>query len=583
MRKQYLASLAAATLLTLSACQKEEPIDTTSGAKRTPIYVENFTSDTKMTIDGGSTVLWSDGDYIQGAIGDDPSDPELHSQGIFTHSYRVNIDENGDAYLENCPDGQFIATFGAIEIEDNGFYLPDEVQAYSTNGGIITSVILSDGKQKIDLPMIAYRENGSGPLTFRHLSAAVNVTIWNKASSALFIDSIFVQSDNYALYRPSSFTVDITGTAPPILPQDQSTIGNVPVPAENKVLKMAFTGNNQIAVEATQTLQVPILPLGNEGNLTITVKAHISLPGAPRGQQDYTFTHTSSVPASGLPCNQVLEAKIKFDPLNNSKITTHGLFSVSSTKKVYFSRGNLTIDPGYGSYEGYNPFSFWDEQYKYSGNKGSNYYRSSENIRSERTPPQDLFCWGTGNSPLNRENYSTDIWGRGNIPIIVDGETLTGWTLLTANEWNYLFHTRKQAGTNANLYFKAKIYNPNGIIGSASFITYADGYILLPDDWSGTIPSTTPTLSPDDWKNNYEALGAVFLPLAGGRAYSSSGTGDKYPDIDIHTTGYYWISDGTVYHLPKHSATDSSPNALTLQGSHLKDGYTVRMVKTYSN
>lgn len=573
MKKQYLASLAAATLLVLGACQKEEPAGTTSGTKRTPIYVENFESATgeKTAVLDGQTVYWRDGDKIY-AYNSDREERE----------YTVRVDANtGEAYIEEeIPSGWFSAVYGYNQTSNAGISLGNVVGLTLPNN--YDSYFDDDGKQVIKLPMAGYRESGTGGITFKHLSAAVNVKVRNESGKPLHVTKASVSLDGYQSLAYGSY-IDFSW-------EDNWDGSNRSYNESNATVTVNLTTPLELAIDETKTIQIPIGVIFNsvDAQMTLTVDAYTDAPERAGRKHCYRFSYASA--AVPVDRNQVLEAKIKFDPANSSKITTttHGLFSVSSTKKVYFSRGNLTIDPGYGNYggsggSGYNPFSFWDEQYKYSGNKGSNYYKSYEDIRSERTPPQDLFCWGTGNSPLTRETTSTVRWGTGNIPIIVGGETLTGWTLLTANEWNYLFHTRKQAGTNTNLYFKAKIYDPNGIIGSVSNICYANGYILLPDDWSGTIPSTTPTLSPDEWKNNYEALGAVFLPLTGGRAYSSSATGDTYPDIDIHTTGYYWISDGTVYHLPKHSATTGSPNALTLQGNRLKDGYTVRMVKTYSN
>ncbi len=568
MKKQYLASLAAATLLILGACQKEEPAGTTSGAKRTPLYVENFESATgeKTAVLDGQTVYWRDGDKIY-----------AYNSNREEREYTVRVDANtGEAYIEEeIPSGWFSAVYGYNQTSNAGISFGDRVGLTLLNN--YDSYFDDDGKQVIKLPMAGYRGSGTGGITFKHLSAAVNVKVRNESGKPLHVTKASVSLDGYqslAYWTVIDFS-------------DEDELGyNRTYNESDATVTVNLTTPLELDVDETKTIQIPIGVIDDcvNAQMTLTVDAYIDAPERAGRKHCYRFSYTSNaVPAAR---NQVLEAKIKFDPANSSKITTttHGLFSVSSTKKVYFSRGNLTIDPGYGNYNSYNPFSFWDEQYKYSGNKGSNYYRSIVDIRSERTPPQDLFCWGTGNSPLNRESYTTVIWGRGDIPIIVGGETLTGWTLLTANEWNYLFHTRKQAGTNANLYFKAKIYDPNGIIGYAiSTITQANGYILLPDDWSGTIPSTTPTLSPDEWKNNYEARGAVFLPLAGGRACSTAGTDDKYPDIGIHTIGYYWISDGTVYHLPEHSATASSPNSLNLPNNRLKDGYTVRMVKTYSN
>ena len=102
MKKQYLASLAAATLLILGACQKEEPAGTTSGAKRTPIYVENFESatDGKTAVLDGQTVYWRDGDKIY-----------AYNSNNEEREYTVRVDANtGEAYIEEeIPSGELSA------------------------------------------------------------------------------------------------------------------------------------------------------------------------------------------------------------------------------------------------------------------------------------------------------------------------------------------------------------------------------------------------------------------------------------------------------------------------------------------
>lgn len=101
------------------------------------------------------------------------------------------------------------------------------------------------------------------------------------------------------------------------------------------------------------------------------------------------------------------------------------------------------------------------------------------------------------------------------------------WRLLSAEEWDYLLHTRENA---AQLQGQATV---NGF----------RGYVLLPDNWKSN-SSFTPT--PDNyekneynlswWQNSFEAKGAVFLPATGYR-YGTELMEQERGD------SYYWTGD----------------------------------------
>ena len=176
-----------------------------------------------------------------------------------------------------------------------------------------------------------------------------------------------------------------------------------------------------------------------------------------------------------------------------------GAFSVSATKVVYFSQGNLqatTNDLG----ETWT-WGFAENQWTIIGNA-----QASNN--------RDLFSWGTGDNP-DSDDYSTYTeWGNN-----IEGN----WRTLTVEEWTYLFNTRTGASSK---------YGTATVAGVV-------GLILLPDVYDGTAINTERTA----WNNNvisssewaaYEAKGAVFLPAAGlSEAYSVYGVGEQ---------GFYWSS-----------------------------------------
>ena len=213
----------------------------------------------------------------------------------------------------------------------------------------------------------------------------------------------------------------------------------------------------------------------------------------------------------------------------------NGIFSVSSSKKVYFSRGNLQYRASDGRWR------FAEHQYDYIGDANSN-------ISSTYSNYIDLFGWGTsgwnsgavgyqpwstsesysdyypGGSYTNNltGSYANADWGVYNA--IYNGGNQAGqWRTLTKDEWVYVFQDRNNASSK---YGHGKV---NGVCGM----------ILLPDSW--TLPSGLSfTAGNSSWANSYtadqwaqmEANGAVFLPAAGYR-YGTSVSG-------VGSYGGYW-------------------------------------------
>ena len=187
-----------------------------------------------------------------------------------------------------------------------------------------------------------------------------------------------------------------------------------------------------------------------------------------------------------------------------------GQFSVSSTKKVYFSKGNLRYVSG--------TWSFFDHQYDYYNAYNANAW--------------DKFGWSTSattygmSTSTKWSDYSGSFVDWGTVPGI--GE---GWYTLSKDEWAYLFNTRTDA---TSKYGYATV---NGVYG----------IIILPDAFvdpnknkgsNAFVGSTTTVWNANEYtEENWalmEAAGAVFLPAAGYRYGASvGGVGD---------VGYYMSS-----------------------------------------
>ena len=208
----------------------------------------------------------------------------------------------------------------------------------------------------------------------------------------------------------------------------------------------------------------------------------------------------------------------------------NGQFSVSSTKKVYFSKGNLRYASG--------TWSFFDHQYDC-------YNTYSENA-------WDKFGWSTSattygmNTSTNNSTYS------GNF---VDwGATMgSGWRTLSRAEWVYLFNTRTvNDGTGSGKSYTLG-QSVNGMLG----------IVLYPDNYTGAVYSGS------DWAT-FESAGCVFLPAAGSR----SGTSVSL----VGSNCYYWSgtanTTNSAYRLSFYSNGGDPQNS-----TNRNSGCSVRLVR----
>lgn len=277
-------------------------------------------------------------------------------------------------------------------------------------------------------------------------------------------------------------------------------------------------------------------------------------------------------------------------------------FSVSATKKVYFSKGNLqycaapTSGPTtHETRDGNNTKGIWrfaEKQWDCVRAGGSNatvYYNNggsqtkcSNASRGESYAGWiDLFKFGTSgykgfmpytNTYFNKNSYTeTEIQSGGTISrtsadwgwynaISNGGNSPETWFMLTWQEWMYLYNSRTAANQKRATGTVAGVY----------------GIILLPDVW--TKPSTltfnanaSNTYTADQW-SLMEAAGAVFLPCAGGgqRAYSTA-----WYSYYNESSPMYWTSSMNGTNVYFFSSTDLTN--INLNGAEYL--YCVRLVR----
>ena len=201
-----------------------------------------------------------------------------------------------------------------------------------------------------------------------------------------------------------------------------------------------------------------------------------------------------------------------------------GYFSVSPTKKVHFSKGNLTYNVSTTTW------AFYEHQYDCATGYDANLI--------------SLFTWGynentsivpngkdyvTGHTKDGESFSASEDWGSQ----IGDGKT---WRTLTTAEWVYLFDTREAStvsGTSNARYAKATVGSKSGIILLPDKYEHPSGVAALTNINTSDAGYTANSYDVTTWAA-MEAAGAVFLPAA----YYRNGNKVNYGN----TFGSYWSS-----------------------------------------
>ena len=266
-----------------------------------------------------------------------------------------------------------------------------------------------------------------------------------------------------------------------------------------------------------------------------------------------------------------------------------GLFSVSASKKAFFSKGNLQA-----TYDGATwTWAFAANQYDYIGNAAANTSINGNGTVSANGTV-DLFGWVGANSSFagtaqygisnstaiseygntGGESLKTD-WG--NLAITNGGNAAnSGWRTLTRDEWTYLFDTRESGstvfGTENGRYAQATI-NTDGT-GVNGVILFPDGVTITADKVStaGTVNGSSAyatKCTTAQW-TALESRGCVFLPAAGHRNGSSvTGAGSD---------GRYWSGKAYVTN-DAYNVTFNSGKLNPEDNHYCYLGYSVRLVR----
>ena len=368
---------------------------------------------------------------------------------------------------------------------------------------------------------------------------------------------------------------------------------NGPVSLTNQFAIFKFTVRG---TDGTTVINVnPLVITINAVDYTITPASatdvlYVALPAIDAKAVSFTATDDSSVkyycskPSVTFAAGAYYQTTLKM----SSQLGLTGQFSVSNTKKVVFSQGNLqwfygenihktrvagsAVINGSNNYNG-GVFVFADHQWDICGTNNGGTDRASGNIESKindftTSKRIDLFAYGTSGYKYSSTYYlnrpfticngtywssscaygETDMagtnsdWGVFNA-ILNGGDATNMWRTLTKNEWDYLINTRDGATD------KRGFATVNGV----------RGLIILPDTWSGSaITPETNLMSATDnppatvnWAANtydgadwttMEANGALFLP-ASGQVTEATGSAVSGHNVADNNAGVsYWTA-----------------------------------------
>ncbi|MBQ0130023.1 MAG: hypothetical protein KBT57_09330 [bacterium] len=314
-------------------------------------------------------------------------------------------------------------------------------------------------------------------------------------------------------------------------------------------------GNNLMTGDATPSYTAGSITFTSGDDVQISV-----IPTTPAGDITLSFSGNGKV-GSITVTNGIKAGRIYSKVINNAGYPIHvdangsgvlqGKFSVSATKYVQFSRGNLKATRSSSSSDDWK-LGFFANQYEYGT-------YSTGNVFTVNDTEMSLFTFGfdtkeSSFNPIGQTSGSEDWGNEYNRQYSLPSGT---WQTLTGGpggEWWYLLDGRPNA---ANLKVFKTVHEHSNCL------------IILPDDFDLSYMPTSTELTDDQW-SDLEAKGAVCLPQAGIRVTSTYGT----------SSNGYWANNS--YGQSNAYGAFFSGSTVASQGGGCSNyGYSIRLVQKF--
>lgn len=372
--------------------------------------------------------------------------------------------------------------------------------------------------------------------SFNTTTAVLKLTLKDGSTNALNATSLKISVDGAEFFTASPTAATYTANG-------------------DGVLYFAVPPQDDVVMEIAREKSGGLLTSELIETWTTNLNTHDVTFTATVGSDTYIATKTGYKLAAGkYYATELTMAKVKPDLLS-------GVFSVSDSKKVSFSKGNLQA-----TYDGSDwTWAFAANQWDYIGNAAGNTMVTATSPFISENATVDLFGWvgassnwtGVNKYGITSSKATNNKDGYGNVAsesLKSDWGALIGlgWRTLSMAEWTYLLATRTVNGGKG----AGKSYTLQSVNGKR-------GMVIYPDNYTGAV------YSGDNWAS-FEAAGCVFLPAAGWR----DGTTINH---SINDRGYYWSTTPSNATAAKRMFFAGS---LELTGDNSRAfGFSVRLVR----
>lgn len=461
MKRISTIIFAAALLFGLAQCKKQETPETPNADGNWVHITMKVGGDRYNIYPNTGAVVYTDGDKIYVGNGNVYRGTLTYADGTFS----------GDLYYDDTHpmDNSDYLHFYFVGGLETGTLTPKETTSFTVN--------ISD--QSSQLPVISY---GHSTQKYTDGTATYSCMLENKCGLVKFVPSIATSQPVTISGMKTTATINFAGSITPT-----ETTGGIRLYSESNAVKWAV-----------------LLQQDAVSNPTVTISGYNASVSVPTITNNYYNNNGVSISMTATyPTGAI-----------------NGLFSVSDSKQVYFSKGNLQHVDG--------TWQFATNQY-------------------------DYLCFPQFSDPTDYFTY--------------DGYTCPdGWRNMSRAEWTFVITNRSVSNTLSD----GARFTLATIGGSHR------GMILFPDNYThpegtgfvaGTYNATsdfTATVSLEGWAL-MEAAGCVFLPAAGwlnGESLQDIGGWGLYRSTTLSDTKWAYVSTFNNAYInlsyPRHHSTGCS-------------------------
>lgn len=492
---------------------------------------------------------------------------EKWEQGKMYFNERTFAWQDGDIIMVNGAPVEVTNSRANVPIANIYYAMYPQQYVQSMNGNSIALDIpriqeykVQDGHQVIHSPLLAVADGDASSLSFKNLGSLLAITITNDGDAAaeFVLDSVTLASVDATIALWGEATISNPDSDHPQYEFSSAAASHGSAMLAKVSNGVAESMNITLGAQCSTTVYmfIPAVPNNVNNRFSITICGHTATT-----INKYTMTQSNNA-GGNIARNTLTAVPFQLSIANGDirNITTApegaltGIFSVSSTQRVYFSKGNLQCTKTLENGSNVFLWEFAEAQATSLLGQNRTVFENSETVLYGIL---DLFYWGSSRKsnyedPFRRNGPHTNSglrnitsiagsdydWGRYN-PISNGGNQANLWRTMTESEWVYLLNTRTMNGG-------------TGLGHSYQYVMINNiaGLLIFHDDFTGQA-----NYSPG---SNYSSIpdGCAFLPVTG---YIKAWNNNELADRGF---GYYWTTELKYIKIDP-TSTDSPVSVLT--------------------